>query len=85
MNDLRVRMVVVLVVWATAVRVGLGQIFVGDVTGTPQTLSGWIGEYNLDGSQINPALAVGTLIDISIVGPSIYVMNRGGEIGRAHV
>jgi DNA-binding beta-propeller fold protein YncE len=80
-NDLRVRLVVVLVIWAMAARVGLGQIFVGNYTGTPQTLSGWIGEYDLDGSVINPALTGGVPTDISIVGSSMYVMNGGGEFG----
>src|SRR5579871_5061332 len=61
-----------------------GQIFVGSVTGTPQDLHGAIGEYNFDGSVINPALTGGTPIDISIVGSNMFVINTGGEFASSY-
>jgi hypothetical protein len=63
-----------------AVPTAHGQIFVTNVFGTPQTIHGSIGEYNLDGSVINPALVTpGSPLDITIVGSNLYVANGGGE------
>ena len=79
--ELRYRTAIVLVVvlWATAARVVQGQIFVGSVSGTPQDLSGFVGEYNLDGTAINSHFIGGTPSDIATAGSSLYLMNGGGE------
>ena len=74
----RTAIVLVLVLWAMAARVVQGQIFVGSVSGFPQNFSGSIGEYNLDGSPINPALIGGAWNDIEIAGSTMYVLNSGG-------
>jgi DNA-binding beta-propeller fold protein YncE len=58
------------------------QIFVSNVFGTPQTINGSIGEYNLDGSAVNSALIPSGLagpVDIVTSGASLFVVNSGGE------
>jgi hypothetical protein len=58
------------------------QIFVTNVYGTPQTLDGSVGEYNLDGTTVNSALIPSGLkgpIDIVATNNNLFVLNSGGE------
>ncbi len=61
-------------------QIAQGQIFVTNVFGTPQTLHGLIGEYNFDGTAINPAIfSPGSPSRLGVSGSDLYVLNGGGE------